>query len=110
MVNCTTIDWFREWPEIALLEVANKYLLTCKLDVSITEKTETNRESLIQSTEEKLRIDIASSFASIHTSVAQMSRTMLTELKRHTYVTPTNYLELVSGYKRYLRVLNFKIL
>ena len=26
MVNCTTIDWFSEWPADALLEVADKYL------------------------------------------------------------------------------------
>ena len=25
-VNCTTIDWFSEWPHDALLEVAGKYL------------------------------------------------------------------------------------
>ena len=25
-VNCTTIDWFCEWPQDALLEVADKYL------------------------------------------------------------------------------------
>ena len=25
-VNCTTIDWFSEWPADALLEVADKYL------------------------------------------------------------------------------------
>lgn len=25
-VNCTTIDWFSEWPMDALLEVADKYL------------------------------------------------------------------------------------
>ena len=25
-VNCTTIDWFSEWPVDALLEVADKYL------------------------------------------------------------------------------------
>ena len=25
-VNCTTIDWFTEWPQDALLEVAEKYL------------------------------------------------------------------------------------
>ena len=25
-VNCTTIDWFSEWPEDALIEVADKYL------------------------------------------------------------------------------------
>ena len=26
LVNCTTIDWFTEWPLEALLEVADKYL------------------------------------------------------------------------------------
>ena len=26
LVNCTTIDWFLEWPQEALLEVAAKYL------------------------------------------------------------------------------------
>ena len=26
LVNCTTIDWFSEWPNDALLEVAEKYL------------------------------------------------------------------------------------
>jgi len=26
LVNCTTIDWFSEWPPDALLEVADKYL------------------------------------------------------------------------------------
>lgn len=26
LVNCTTIDWFSEWPKEALLEVAEKYL------------------------------------------------------------------------------------
>ena len=25
-VNCTTIDWFSEWPQDALLEVADRYL------------------------------------------------------------------------------------
>ena len=29
-VNCTTIDWFSEWPQDALLEVADKYLENMK--------------------------------------------------------------------------------
>ena len=31
LVNCTTIDWFSDWPEDALLEVATKYLNTVDL-------------------------------------------------------------------------------
>jgi dynein heavy chain len=26
IVNCTTIDWYSEWPQDALLEVAEKYI------------------------------------------------------------------------------------
>ena len=26
LVNCTTLDWFSEWPRDALLEVAERYL------------------------------------------------------------------------------------
>ena len=25
-MNCTTIDWFTEWPKEALMEVAERYL------------------------------------------------------------------------------------
>lgn len=102
LVNCTTIDWFKEWTEVALLEVANKYLRACKLHVPIVELNEKvveRRESLVQSTEERLRIAISATFAMIHTSVSHMSKQMLDELKRYNYVTPTNYLELVAGYQ-----------
>jgi dynein heavy chain len=84
-VNCTTIDWFTEWPKDALLEVGEKYME----EVSFSE----------QENEGALRKSIASVFVTVHRSVAEMSERMLAEMKRHNYVTPTNYLELVSGYK-----------
>ena len=43
---------------------------------------------------------MASVFVTTHRSVVDMSERMLMEMKRHNYVTPTNYLELVAGYKR----------
>lgn len=42
---------------------------------------------------------IANLFSIIHHSVVEYSNIMIQELKRYNYVTPTNYLELVSGYK-----------
>lgn len=36
LVNCTTIDWFSEWPKVALLEVANKYLADVNFVETIT--------------------------------------------------------------------------
>lgn len=106
LVNSTTIDWFREWPHQALLEVAHRFLADCKLNVAVIGQPEADRqqqkrrESLVQTTEEILHDAVASTSAMIHTSVAEMSNVMLTQMKRHNYVTPTNYLELVSGFQK----------
>lgn len=47
----------------------------------------------------KMRISVAKIFANMHRSVTDMAVVMLNELKRYNYITPTNYLEFVSGYK-----------
>ncbi|XP_060146269.1 dynein axonemal heavy chain 2 isoform X4 [Globicephala melas] len=85
LVNCTTINWFSEWPREALLEVAEKYLVGADLG-----------------TQENIHRKVAQIFVTMHWSVAQYSQKMLLELRRYNYVTPTNYLELVSGYKKLL--------
>ncbi|XP_071333968.1 dynein axonemal heavy chain 2 [Trachinotus anak] len=85
LVNCTTIDWFCEWPKDALLEVAERYL-----------------DGLELGSLEGIQTKVASIFVTTHQSVAQISQRMKVELRRHNYVTPTNYLELVSGYKKLL--------
>lgn len=36
LINCTTIDWFREWPKEALLEVAYKYIKGVDFVMTIT--------------------------------------------------------------------------
>ncbi|EGD81605.1 dynein heavy chain 2 [Salpingoeca rosetta] len=48
---------------------------------------------------ERLRSAVLSTFAVIQQSVLTASQQMLDEVKRHNYVTPTNYLELVTGYR-----------
>ena len=47
-----------------------------------------------------MKANVSQVFATIHQSVVLVSRKMLFEVKRVNYVTPTNYLELVTGYKR----------
>lgn len=42
-------------------------------------------------------------FVTAHESVSVMSNRMLQSLKRHNYVTPTNYLEFVNGYRILLK-------
>ncbi|XP_045920170.1 dynein axonemal heavy chain 2 isoform X2 [Micropterus dolomieu] len=85
LVSCTSIDWFCEWPKDALLEVAERYL-----------------DGMELGSVEGIRTKVASIFVTTHQSVAQVSQRMRLEVKRHNYVTPTNYLELVSGYKKLL--------
>uniref|UniRef100_A0A8C2ZK56 Dynein axonemal heavy chain 2 n=1 Tax=Cyclopterus lumpus TaxID=8103 RepID=A0A8C2ZK56_CYCLU len=85
LVNCTTIDWFCEWPKDALLEVAERYL-----------------DGLELGSLEGIQTKVASVFMTTHQSVAQVSQRMNLELRRNNYVTPTNYLELVSGYRKLL--------
>ncbi|KAI8821286.1 dynein heavy chain and region D6 of dynein motor-domain-containing protein [Fimicolochytrium jonesii] len=85
LVNCTTIDWFSEWPEDALLEVGVKYMET--VDVG----------------SDAMRRAVSQVFVSVHMSVVETSAKMRAELKRYNYVTPINYLELVSGYIQLLK-------
>ena len=81
LVNCTTIDWFHTWPSEALQEVALKFLAE------------------ISFSDDDMRPRIAIVFADMHLKVIQSSDKLLAESKRYNYVTPTNYLELVKGYR-----------
>ncbi|KAJ1562004.1 Dynein heavy chain 2, axonemal, partial [Cladochytrium tenue] len=85
LINCTTIDWFSEWPEDALNEVAYRYLESVDLGSDAAKKA------------------VSQMFVYVHTTVSELSVRMAQELKRHNYVTPTNYLELVSGYRETLQ-------
>ncbi|XP_029381754.1 dynein heavy chain 2, axonemal [Echeneis naucrates] len=85
LASCTTIDWFCEWPKDGLLEVAERYL-----------------DGMDLGSLEGIQTKVANIFVNIHQSAAKTSQRMKLELRRHNYVTPTNYLELVSGYKKLL--------
>ena len=85
LVNCTTIDWFTEWPSDALYEVASKLL---------------EEENLGG---DEVKSNICRVFVTAHTSVSEASDKMLQSLKRHNYVTPTNYLETLNTYRLLLK-------
>lgn len=59
------------------------------------------KDSPLKPLVERLREAVASIFSIIHDSVAKAAKQMQLQMKRHSYVTPTNYLELVAGYKEY---------
>ncbi|XP_050531221.1 dynein axonemal heavy chain 2 isoform X2 [Daktulosphaira vitifoliae] len=104
IINCTTIDWFLDWPKDALLEVAAKSLSTIDILKTITGDPRVYDIENVILTQEELRSCIALVFATIHQSVIECSTKMMLEMKRYNYVTPTNYLELVSGYEETLDV------
>ncbi|XP_063305793.1 dynein axonemal heavy chain 2 [Pelobates fuscus] len=85
IVNCTTIDWFSEWPQEALLEVAERYLEGAELGSM-----------------DGIHGKVSQIFVTMHRSVAEYSHKMKLELRRQNYITPTSYLELVSRYKSLL--------
>lgn len=74
LVSCCTIDYFSEWPEEALLSVAEGFMeeADLKLDEYLPSAIKT--------------------FCNIHQSVEVLSKQYLEELNRHNYVTPTSYL------------------
>ncbi|CAH2077132.1 unnamed protein product, partial [Iphiclides podalirius] len=103
LINATTTNWFLEWPREALLEVAYKFLEGVELLASITGQRVKRKESLVESREEVLRASVASIMSLVHSSVGSHSARMWREMRRANHVTPTNYLELVSGYKEMLK-------
>lgn len=114
LVNCTTIDYFTAWPDDALMAVAEKFMDDVNLDVPMPGETvddeggevedrnvteDIDHEEAREAWKQSLKLGISKTFATIHSSVVKKSEAMLEEIGRHNYVTPINYLELVSGYK-----------
>ncbi|KAJ1439145.1 dynein heavy chain and region D6 of dynein motor-domain-containing protein [Ochromonadaceae sp. CCMP2298] len=85
IINCTSIDWFHEWPREALVSVAQRFLE----DVDTGDKPE-------------VRDNIAYHIAEVHTSVGVASLEYLKKERRYNYTTPKSFLELISFFKSLL--------
>jgi len=83
LVNCTTIDWFSEWPRDALQSVAVRFLGEIEMDDEV-------RQSCVEMVQ------------AFHSDTFVYAKRFLIELKRHFYVTPTSYLELIATFKTLL--------
>uniref|UniRef100_A0A8B9YXV7 Dynein axonemal heavy chain 3 n=1 Tax=Bos mutus grunniens TaxID=30521 RepID=A0A8B9YXV7_BOSMU len=83
LINCCTIDWFQSWPTDALELVANKFLEDVELD-------------------DNIRIQVISMCKYFQESVKKLSLDYYNTLRRHNYVTPTSYLELILTFKTLL--------
>lgn len=83
LVNCCTIDWFQAWPKEALYWVANSNLQEIEM-------------------EEKIKASCVDVCIKFHHEVEKLSADFYEKLRRHTYVTPTSYLELITTFKALL--------
>lgn len=86
LVNCSTIDWFLDWPEDALSEVS----------IKLMEDEENVGDA-------DAKANVCKVFVIIHKSVVDMSQKMYLQVKRKNYVTPTSYLEFAKGYRTLLK-------
>lgn len=84
VINCTSIDWFHEWPEEALLSVSQKFL---------------NEEPSIP---KEIRLSIATFMSYVHQSVNDMSKVYAQNDRRHNYTTPKSFLEMINLYRKVL--------
>ena len=84
IVNCTSINWFHEWPQEALMSVSMKFLACNKSIPSDMVKP------------------IGEFMAHVHNSSAEMSLVYRTQDKRYNYTTPKSFLELINLYTKIL--------
>lgn len=92
LVNCTTIDWFTEWPGDALFEVAARKLADDSALPAIVGATNADAA----------RAAVARVLVAAHQSVEETARRLWAGARRRVYVTPTNYLECVGNYSALL--------
>jgi dynein heavy chain len=91
ITNTTNIDWFHEWPEEALISVAQRFLG----DVDLLSGP--------------LKDSVSIFMANVHKTVSEMNVIYLQNDKRYNYTTPKSYLEQISLYKRLLTVKNTEL-
>eukprot|EP00742_Colponemidia_sp_Colp-10_P007071 GILJ01007591.1.p1 GENE.GILJ01007591.1~~GILJ01007591.1.p1 ORF type:complete len:2165 (-),score=376.69 GILJ01007591.1:179-6499(-) len=80
LINCSTLDWYTQWPKQALLSVSTKYLADAPLPSA------------------EIRTAIAEMCVDIHSSSQETAQRFFEELRRPVYTTPKSYLDLISLY------------
>merc|ERR1719326_142129 len=84
LVNCCTIDWFMDWPADALTAVAMQFLAKIEM-------------------EEKVMKNVVKVMVDCQLVVTELTDKYRTEAKRHFYVTPSSYLELINSFTSMLK-------
>ncbi|GIM01954.1 hypothetical protein Vretimale_6722, partial [Volvox reticuliferus] len=80
LLAATTLDWFSEWPQEALLSVSTRFL----------EQQELGGLGMVRA--------MAQTCVDIHTAVVEAAQRFYLELRRRYYVTPRSYIDLIHLY------------
>ncbi|XP_047352693.1 dynein beta chain, ciliary-like [Vespa velutina] len=91
LVNCTSINWFQDWPKEALQSVSTRFL----------------QELEELPNEYKKSASLFMTF--VHMIVNDTSKLYLQNEKRYNYTTPKSFLEQISLYSKLLREKTFEI-
>ncbi|KAJ8974478.1 hypothetical protein NQ317_016132 [Molorchus minor] len=84
LVNCTSIDWFHEWPQEALQSVSKRFL------------------SEIEALPKELVESVSDFMSYVHSTVNDLSQVYLLNEKRYNYTTPKSFLEQIDLYSKLL--------
>ena len=87
LVSCTSIDWYDAWPNEALKEVGLRHL----------------RDSRDEAESDALLETISDLFVFLHDTTNQKAEQMREQIHRHTYVTPSSFIDLVRGFRTMLQ-------
>ncbi|KAK0087408.1 hypothetical protein PV325_001063 [Microctonus aethiopoides] len=91
LVNCTSINWFQDWPQDALKSVSTRFIAELEELPSEYQKS-------------------ASLFMSfVHTSVNEISKVYLQNEGRYNYTTPKSFLEQIALYSKLLKEKTYEL-
>ncbi|XP_011494831.1 PREDICTED: dynein beta chain, ciliary-like [Ceratosolen solmsi marchali] len=91
IVNCTSINWFQDWPQSALESVSLQFL----------------SELNALPAESRNQVSLFMSYA--HTSVNEISKLYLHNERRYNYTTPKSFLEQIALYSKLLNEKTFDL-
>ncbi|CAF3406660.1 unnamed protein product [Rotaria socialis] len=92
LLNCTSIDWFTEWSEISMSQVADVFLETVDFRILASDHETYNQSDFRQR--------LALCCVSLHKVVIETAKRFYAAHKRVYYLTPSSYMDLMKTYDR----------
>ncbi len=117
LINCCAIDWYSPWPRDALQLVADRFLAPAPVSGSaaglvsaassvfdgVANGSSGASDEMMQLlANPAVREQLCGVCVDIHLSVNDISQSFYDEHRRHNYVTPTSFLQLLSLYTAFL--------